>query len=135
MKLVCGLKGSGKTEKMVRLANEQSQKCKGVEVYLDKSNHRMHVLDRNIRLVDMSEYHGVNVDSFVAFVQGMLAVNFDIEHIFADELISYLKIPVENAPSFLEKLKKIEEKYNVEFCIAITVTNENEGVFSNYKKI
>ena len=52
--VIYGAKGSGKTKQIVADANEYAKTAKGVVVYFDRSNHRMHDLHRNIRLVDAS---------------------------------------------------------------------------------
>ena len=54
IQIIYGSKGSGKTKKIVELANTLAPNAKGVVVYLDRTNHRMHDLDRNNRL----EKHG-----------------------------------------------------------------------------
>ncbi|MBO5773036.1 MAG: ATP-binding protein [Clostridia bacterium] len=128
MKLIFGQKGSGKTEKLVNQAHAHCAVCKGVLVYLDQSNHRMHVLDRKIRLVDMSEYRVKTVEQFYAFVKGMLALNFDIEHVYCDELFAVLSISHEESENFIEGLIKLEKVYNIEFTIAVTADTIPENL-------
>ena len=134
MKLVYGPKGSGKTEILVNKANTLCKECKGIEVYIDRNNHRIHSLDRNIRLVNVSEYGIKTATEFQAFVKGMLSVNFDIEHVFADEILHYLKIEVDKIDKFFGELEKLEKEYKIHFCIAVTETPENKAILAKYEK-
>ena len=128
MKLICGQKGSGKTEKLVNRAHAHCAVCKGVLVYLDKSNHRMHVLDRKIRLVDMSEYKIKTVEQFIAFAKGMLALNYDIEHVYCDELFSVLRLTVDDCQALVDGIEKLEKDFSIEFTIAVTADKLPENL-------
>ncbi len=52
--VIYGAKGSGKTKANSCRRKRIRKTAKGVVVYFDRSNHRMHDLHRNIRLVDAS---------------------------------------------------------------------------------
>ena len=54
--IIYGEKGSGKTKKMVDSANRSVEEAKGVVVYIDKDNSRIHDLEHTIKLIDASEY-------------------------------------------------------------------------------
>ena len=50
--IIYGEKGSGKTKKMVDSANRSVEEAKGVVVYIDKDNSRIHDLEHTIKLID-----------------------------------------------------------------------------------
>ena len=66
--LIYGPKGCGKTKKLVQIANDSVKTAKGVLIYVDKDNSRLHDLAHAIKLVDTSEYGVSTEDNFVAFV-------------------------------------------------------------------
>ena len=76
--VIYGAKGSGKTKQIVADANAYAENAKGVVVYFDRSNHRMHDLHRNIRLVDASYYGLHSQRDILSFIKGMLATIYDI---------------------------------------------------------
>ena len=90
IQVIYGEKGTGKTKQIVDLANRTAQTAKGVVVYLDRSNNRIHDLARNIRLVDASHYGLNSQKDIVSFIKGMLAANFDIEKVFIDGITRLL---------------------------------------------
>ena len=87
VQLIYGPKGCGKTKKLVDMANDSVKDAKGVLVYIDKDNSRMHDLDHAIKLVDASEYDVRCEKTFPAFVKGLLAGNYDIQKIYFDGII------------------------------------------------
>ena len=89
--LIVGPKGCGKTKKLVELANASVATAKGDLVYIDKDMSRMHDLDHKIKLVDTSEYDVRCENTFIAFVSGILAGNYDIEKIFFDGIVKIVK--------------------------------------------
>ena len=115
--VIYGAKGSGKTKQIVADANEFAPTAKGVVVYFDRSNHRMHDLHRNIRLVDASHYGLKTQNEILSFVKGMLATNFDIERIYIDGLSRLLDGNVADLEELYNGLDVIGSEHNVDFTI------------------
>lgn len=116
--VIYGAKGSGKTKVIVADANAYAQNAKGVVVYIDRSNHRMHDLDRNVRLVDASHYGLTSQKDILSFIKGMLAANFDIEKIYIDGLARLFDC---NIAELGEVYQGLEDICN-EFSIDVTIT-------------
>lgn len=125
IQVIYGEKGSGKTKQIVAQANEVAKTAKGVVVYLDRSNHRMHDLNRGVRLVDASYYGLASQKELVAFIKGMLATNFDIEHIFVDGLSRLLDCNIAEMGEFYAGLEAISKQHNVSFVVTASCAKEN----------
>ena len=66
IKIVAGLKGSGKTKKIISDANNTVKTAKGNVVFIEKSNQLMYDLDRDIRLwTHLSTTYRITTDSQV----------------------------------------------------------------------
>ncbi len=118
--LIYGPKGCGKTKKLVEIANASVKTAKGVLVYVDKDNSRLHDLAHAIKLVDTSEY-GINTqENLVAFIKGMLAVNYDIEKLFFDGIIKIVNKSVEQLSYLFEQLAKLSQSSGVEFIFTFS---------------
>ena len=115
--VIYGSKGSGKTKEIVELANKTAETAKGVVVYLDRSNHRMHDLQRSIRLVDASSFGIGNQHDLVSFFKGMLAANFDIEHIFIDGLSRLFDCNIAELGELYAGLEKLSADFSINFTI------------------
>ena len=118
IQVIYGEKGSGKTKQIVAQANEVAKTAKGVVVYLDRSNHRMHDLNRGVRLVDASYYGLASQKELVAFIKGMLAANFDIEKIYIDGLARLFDCNIAELGEVYQGLEDICKEFN----IAVTIT-------------
>lgn len=124
IQVIYGEKGTGKTKQIVALCNAEAKTAKGIVVYLDRSNHRMHDLDREIRLVDASHYGLSHQKDVLSFIKGMLAANFDIEKIFIDGLTRLLDCNVSELGELFEGIEAIGNEFGVNFVITASATRE-----------
>ena len=65
VQLIVGVKGAGKTKKMLDHVHDSIKNVDGNIVYLDKSSQNMHELDNKVRLINVSEYPIQNTDQFL----------------------------------------------------------------------
>ena len=117
IQVIYGAKGSGKTKQIVAQANEFAKTAKGVVVYIDRTNHRLHDLHRNVRLVDASHYDLSSQKDILSFIKGMLAANFDIEQIYIDGVARLLDCNVAELSELYTGLEVISNEHNVNFVI------------------
>ena len=127
--LIYGEKGTGKTKQMIDGANASVAAAKGVVVYIDKDDSRMHDLDRNIRLVNTASYQIFTQEQVVAFVKGMLATNYDIEKIYVDGLAKIVKSNLDDMQAVYDGLGAIAQEFNVDFVISVSCAKENLPAF------
>lgn len=107
------------------MANADAKTAKGILVYLDRSNNRMHDLDRAIRLVDASHYGLRHPKDILSFIKGMLAANFDIEKIYIDGLTRLLDCNVSELGDIYQGLEGIAKEFDVSFVITASAAKEN----------
>ena len=124
IQVIYGAKGTGKTKIIVDNANEYAKVAKGVVVYIDRSNHRLHDLHRNIRLVDASHYDLKTQYAILSFIKGMLAANFDIEQIYMDGITRLLDCNISELGELYQGLEQISKEHNVNFVITASGAKE-----------
>ena len=115
--VIYGAKGTGKTKILVADANAYAKDAKGVVVYIDRANHRMHDLDRSIRLVDASHYELSSQKDILSFIKGMLAANFDIEKIYIDGLARLFDCNIAELGEVYQGLEDICKEFNIDVTI------------------
>ena len=93
VKLIMGLKGSGKTKKLIQDINESVKNETGSMVCIEKGTKLRYDIDIRVRLIDYQEYMMGSLPFLKGFISGLHAGNFDISHIFID---SFYKL-IENA--------------------------------------
>ena len=129
IQVIYGAKGTGKTKIIVDQANAYAKDAKGVVVYIDRSNHRLHDLHRSVRLVDASHYGLTCQHDILSFIKGMLAANFDIEQIYIDGVTRLLDCNVSELAELYQGLEQISAEHNVNFVITASGTKEELPAF------
>ena len=82
VKLIAGLSGTGKTQKMVNEINEAVQKEAGSLVCIELRTSLRFDLNYKVRLIEYQPYGLEGVESLKAFISGLHAGNFDITHVY-----------------------------------------------------
>lgn len=86
VKVIMGLKGSGKTKQLVKEINEAVQSESGSVVCIELGKGLMYDIDYRVRLIDAKDY-SINTDTLLkGFISGLHAGNFDITHVFIEGL-------------------------------------------------
>lgn len=122
--LLTGPKGSGKTQKMIELANEQAKERNGNVVFIKKTHRDTASVSFDIRTICMDDYPAItNTDEYIGFIYGMYSSNSDIECVFIDGILKHADISIENIPYFIERLKKLSQDCKIEFYVSISAEN------------
>ena len=121
VKVIMGLKGSGKTKQLIDTINSAVKNEPGSMVCIEKGNALTFDVDYRVRLIDASEYDIGSYAFLKGFVSGLHAGNFDITHIFIDHLykLAGSKDPEETA-SFLSWCDAFGKTNNLKFTISIS---------------
>lgn len=125
VKLLIGHKGSGKTNQMLKLANEKIETAAGSIVFINKNHRLMYELSYRIRVICMEDYeHITNIDEYIGFLYGIISSDHDIETIFIDSILKHADVSMGDLPEFIERLKVISEIYGPDFIVSISAEKE-----------
>jgi len=128
VKLLIGRKGSGKTKRMIQLANDRVEKSDGSVVFINKNHRLMYDLKYKIRVVCMEEYEEItNSDEYIGFLYGIISSDHDIEVIYIDSILKHADVEIKDLPEFLSRVSKISEKYGIEIVVSISASVEEVG--------
>ena len=96
--IIMGLKGSGKTKKMLDEMHEAMKSATGDVVCIEFGKTLTYDVNYRVRLVDAKEYGINNVEMLKGFLSGLHAGNFDITNVYVDNLYKTIGKPIgENA--------------------------------------
>ncbi len=123
--MIVGQKGSGKTKRMINLANDDVERLDGNIVYIDDDNGPMYDLNHDIRFMSMQEYPIATKEEFFGFVCGIISNNYDIQKIYIDGFLKVVDIDFENMKNYFAKYESLAEKNNVKFVFSLNKNKES----------
>ena len=121
VQIIVGVKGKGKTKRLLEMANEAVKNAKGTVVYLDKSAKHMYELSNKIRLITVNDYEIMSSDGFTGFVSGIISQDHDLETMFLDSFLKLANLEGGDITPVVDTLEKIGEKYNVNFVLSVSM--------------
>ena len=122
VRVIMGVKGTGKTKQMIELINTAVQNEHGNVVCIERGPKLTYDINYKIRLVEASNYDMKDYEFLRGFISGLYAGNYDITHIFIDSLTKIVPseasdMAVEN---FLDWLNDFGEDNNIKFTVTIS---------------
>ncbi len=125
VKLIIGHKGSGKTKKMIDLANSTVEESDGSIVFINKNHRLMYDLSHKIRVVCMEDYpHITNSDEYIGFIYGIISSDHDIDVMFIDGILKHADVSLGNLPEFINRLKTISDNFELDFVVSLSAEKE-----------
>ena len=126
VKVIMGLKGSGKTKSLVEMIRKAAEEAHGDVVCIEKDKNLTYDIPYTVRLIHASEY-GINSSTLLrGFISGLHAGNYDITHFFIDnfyKLVGDNKNP-DDVVAFTQWLDRFAERENIEFVISMSSDKE-----------
>lgn len=129
IRVIYGKKGTGKTKKILDLANEAVKVSTGELVFIDDDNSYMYDLRHEIRFVNATEYDVTSPDTFMGFVSGILAGNYDMKQLFIDGFLRLVKCDMADLEAFFVKLEEITHRHGVDVVISATAKDDEVPEF------
>ena len=118
--VIYGRKGSGKTKKLVDMANLEVAEVKGDIVYIDDDSRCIYDLKHEIRFVNCCDYKIDNANKLFGFVCGMMAQDYDITSIYIDGIKNVLEKGISDLKWFFDDLDVITAEYNIHVYMVIS---------------
>ena len=118
--LIMGLKGSGKTKKLIDAINAAVAEAHGDVVCIEYGKKLTYDVTYKVRLVDSQEYGIHSAEMLKGFLSGLHAGNFDITNVFIDNLYKTIGKDVAAAEDFVVWCAKFAADNNMEITITIS---------------
>ena len=120
IKVIMGLKGSGKTKKLIESINEAVKQASGDVVCIEYGKKLTYDVNYRVRLVDSEEYAISNSDMLKGFLSGLHAGNFDITNVYIDNLYKTIGADRANGEEFVAWCAKFATANNMNITITIS---------------
>ena len=123
-----GLKGTGKTKTLVELVRKAVDEEHGDVICIEKDKVLTYDIPYQARLVHASEYGIQSIELMRGFISGLSAGNFDITHVFIDNLFKIIGQADESAlEDFLGWLEKFGEREGITFTVTVSADPAEYG--------
>ena len=125
VQVIVGLKGSGKTKKLVDLVRAAVNEETGDVVCIEKERKLTFDIPYQARLIDAGTYDIGSYEFLKGLICGVHAGNYDITHFFIDNFYKLVNDKsVESLETFLAWLDKFSTNENISFVISLSVDAE-----------
>ena len=118
--VIMGLKGSGKTKKLIEAINEAVASAHGDVVCIEYGKKLTYDVTYKVRLVDSKEYGISSPEMLKGFLSGLHAGNFDITNVFIDNLYKTIGQDQAANEAFVEWVAKFAQENNMEITMTIS---------------
>ena len=134
--IIMGLKGSGKTKKMLDELHQTVASATGDVVCIEHGKTLTYDVNYRVRLVDAKEYGINSAELLKGFLSGLHAGNFDITHVYVDNLYRTIGKPMSAGPEtcdeFLAWAATFAETNNMN--LTFTVSEDPANASEEMKK-
>ena len=118
--VIMGLKGSGKTKKLIDAINTAVASANGDVVCIEYGKKLTYDVTYKVRLVDSKEYGISSPEMLKGFLCGLHAGNFDITNVFIDNLYKTIGADKAAGEDFIVWCAKFAADNNMEITITIS---------------
>lgn len=122
--LLIGKKGSGKTKKLIQLANEAVAASQGNVVVIEKGAKLTYDVTHKARLIDTDQYMISGYDTLFGFVSGICAGNYDVTDILIDSTFKICPTAVEGLEDFISKMHDLSETADTNIVLLISASED-----------
>ena len=128
--VIMGLKGSGKTKKLIDAVHSAVAEAHGDVVCIEYGKKLTYDVSYKVRLVDSQEYAISSPEMLKGFLSGLHAGNFDITHVFIDNLYKTIGADKAAAEEFIVWCAKFAADNNMNITISVSEdpANASEAV-------
>ena len=123
--ILMGLKGSGKTKRLVDMVRDALKEETGDVVVIEKERKLTYDIPYQARLIDAGSYDIGSFEFLKGLICGVHAGNYDITHFFIDNF--YKLVNDKNTDSlmaFIPWLEKFSEAEKISFVLSISMDPE-----------
>ena len=125
LKLIVGVKGTGKTKNLINLVNGALEVTKGDVVCIEKGNKLRYDIKPAARLVNAEEYMISDAQSLFGFIAGIIASNHDVTDLFVDGTLKICGGAVADFEKLAQELSCLVGKTDINLTLSVSMPEED----------
>ena len=120
IQVIMGLKGSGKTKRLIDAINTAVADAHGDVVCIEYGKQLTYDVNYRVRLVNSKEYDITNIDKLKGLLSGLHAGNFDITNVYIDNLYKTIGTDRATGEAFILWCAEFAEANNMNITITVS---------------
>ncbi len=124
LKLMIGVKGTGKTKTLIEKVNAAAADSHGNVVCVEKGTHLRFDIKSKVRLIDTEEYLIGDAEALFGFIAGILASNYDVTDLFVDNTFKICGGNIGALEAMLENVNALLAKHDVNVFMTASIPVE-----------
>lgn len=124
LKLIVGVKGTGKTKTLINLVNGALEVTKGDVVCIEKGSKLRYDIKPAARLVNADEYMISDGQSLFGFIAGFIASNHDVTDLFVDGTLKICGGDVAEFEKLAKELALLLQKADLNLTLSVSLPEE-----------
>ncbi|MBP3376094.1 MAG: ATP-binding protein [Clostridia bacterium] len=124
LKLIIGVKGTGKTKTLISMVNEAVEKSEGTVVCIEKGVGLRFDVKYTARLINTNDYLIFDAEALYGFVAGILASNHDVTDLFIDSALKIANNDIAGFETFLKEVDELANKLDVNVVMTSSIPAE-----------
>lgn len=124
MKLIIGVKGTGKTKTLIEMVNSTIDSSNGSVICIEKGDKLKFDIKYQCRLIDSDEYFVCDAQSLFGYIAGIFASNHDVTDLFIDSALKICGNDADAFDVFLGEMNKLSEKCGVNIVMTSSIPVE-----------
>ena len=124
LKLIIGVKGTGKTKTLINMVNEAVDASHGDVVCIEKGTKLRFDIKYQARLINTEEYCIEDANALYGFIAGILASNHDVTDLFVDSALKICKNDVAAFEAMVVALDRLLEGSTVKVTFTSSIPVE-----------
>ncbi len=125
LKLIIGVKGTGKTKALINLVNTAADSSNGDVVCIEKGVKLRYDVKYRVRLIDTEEYFVSDAQALYGFVAGIFASNHDVTDLFIDSALKICDNDAAAFDKFVDEVAALANKLGVKITMTSSIPVED----------
>ena len=125
LKMIVGVKGTGKTKTLISMVNAATELSAGSVVCIEKGTNLPFNVKYQARLINVDEYNLTDAQSLYGFIAGVYASNQDITHIFVDGTYRICNKDIAAFEKFVLETAKLADEADINVVMTVSMPLED----------
>ena len=124
LKLIIGVKGTGKTKALIDMVNKATEVSEGSVVCIERGLKLRYDIKYRTRLINTNDYLIFDAQSLFGLIAGILASNHDVTDLYVDSSLKICNDDINAYEKMILELDELAEEHSVNIIMTASIPSE-----------